>query len=103
MDRLVPNDPLALAGLLGRMHARTFGRQPEYDQLHAVLGPRTQTEYYTYEWLTKAFAESATLLEIAPPADAATDLRRVIAAIRDPGPFLAYIHGDPCPDNVLQT
>src|SRR5262249_17518841 len=41
------------------------------------------------------------LLDVVPEPAALEDLAAVIAELTDPGPFLAYTHGDPCPDNDL--
>lgn len=91
-----------LATLLGRMHALTLGRQPEFDQLRDTLGPRDKaTEHYTYDWLATALWSAAADLSITPAPGIEEDLAALITMIREPGPFLAYTHGDPCPGNDL--
>lgn len=89
------------ATLLGTMHARTTGRQADFDRMRTELGPSPRTEFHSYAWLDEAFTKATETLEIAPAPGAAEELQHVIAAMRDPGPFLAYTHGDPCPDNCL--
>lgn len=47
--------------------------------------------------------DTARALDVPLPSGAQADLAALRATILDPGPFLAYIHGDPCPDNWLVT
>jgi hypothetical protein len=93
-----------IAELLGRMHSRTVGKRAEFDRLRDSLAPRQKdAAYETYEWLSNGIREAARALEVPLVPGTEADLSTVIATIRDPGPFLAYTHGDPCPDNFLKT
>ncbi|HZT40676.1 MAG TPA: phosphotransferase [Chthonomonadaceae bacterium] len=109
-DALLGSDPqkaesalMAFAAALGRMHAATIGRAEEYRQFFRGLGA-ADTDLYAEEvgrleenprW-DPAACESVGL---DYPAEFDAEARTVLAAMRDPGPFLAYTHGDPCPDN----
>jgi hypothetical protein len=93
----------ALATALGQLHTRTIGQQARYGRLRRALGQPSPTQFHSYEVLETALAEATTLLAVDPAPGTAADVARVIAAMRDPGPFLAYTHGDPCPDNWLLT
>jgi hypothetical protein len=106
---LLGSDPVAaeatlieLAGALGRMHAATIGRQAEFDRLRDALGPRP-AEAQAYGWLVDGLQTTAAALDVPLRPGATDDLAVVIDVLADPGPFLAYTHGDPCPDNWLHT
>jgi hypothetical protein len=93
-----------LARTLGRMHARTAGRQDEYNRLRDALGPRSaHSRGGDTRALGPKFLQSLQTLGVEAPAGLGADLDAVIAAMTDPGPFLAYTHGDPCPDNCLRV
>jgi hypothetical protein len=110
-DLLLGADPAAAeqraiehATLLGRMHALSVGRQAEFDRLRDGLAQRDKTgDYYTYQWLAAALQVATEALDITPAPEVAGELALLIAAIRDPGPFLVYTHGDPCPDNLVRS
>ena len=95
---------LGLATVLGQMHAATIGKEAEYTALREGLGPHpTDGEHYQFAWLGTAFDSTAGALGLTPGAALREDISRVIDAIRDPGPFRAFTHGDPCPDNVFHS
>jgi hypothetical protein len=108
-DILLASDPgvaeaalVDYASYLGHMHAATIGKEHEYDRIRDTLGPHPKdTDYYQYEWLADAFDTTVQLLDITPPPGVRSDLATLVAAVRDPGPFRAFTHGDPCPDNVI--
>jgi hypothetical protein len=93
----------ALATALGRLHARTTGQQERYDRLRRALGQPIPVRFHRYDQLAAILDDATTRLDLAPAPGTDRDLAAVIAALRDPGPFLAYTHGDPCPDNWLLT
>jgi hypothetical protein len=107
VDRLMGDDPgraeeglRLLAECLGKMHAETMGREQEYQQYRDALGPRPQHDWWSdlgqhRGRLFKGF--QAIGVEPAPGFE--TEFERLAAVVADPGPFLAYVHGDPCPDN----
>ncbi len=93
---------IALAATLGRMHAATIGRQAVFDRIRAALGPGANgSPFAGYEWLAAVLQRTAAALDLRLPPGVDPELRALIAAIRDPGPFLAYTHGDSCPGNCL--
>jgi phosphotransferase family enzyme len=108
-DLLAGDDParaeaalIALAATLGRLHAATIGKQAVYERIRAALGPRPRhSPFAGYEWLAAVLHQTAATLDIRLPPGVAAELRALIAAIREPGPFLAYTHGDSCPGNCL--
>ncbi len=89
---------LDLASALGRMHAATIGREEEYRRVREGLGAVRQdapSEPPYREFLDGCAAAGVSL---SPEAEAGA--AAVVAAMREPGPFRAYTHGDPCPDNT---
>jgi hypothetical protein len=108
---LLGNDPAAaeaaligLATTLGRMHALGAGNVAAYRRLRDALGPANpEATLDGFDWLTPAFAGMVAALGITPAPGTDSDLLALGAALRDPGPFLTYIHGDPCLDNCLLT
>jgi hypothetical protein len=107
VDRLMGDDPahaeeglLMLAECLGKLHAETIGQQERYWQFRDALGPRVlhpggRALIDHREELMKGFAA----IEVDPAAGFEPELAQLSAAMAEPGPFLAYVHGDPCPDN----
>lgn len=94
---------LALARRLGRLHADTVGARGRFDALQARHwpGPAPRLRSF-FDRPTNAIAAD---LEARIPGIAAprAEFQAVAAALAAPGPFLAYTHGDACPDNVFIT
>src|SRR5207248_2722089 len=89
-----------LAECVGRMHAETIGCQERYWQCRDALGPRPDWKRWTpLEERRKALQDGFAAIGIEPAAGFEAEFRQLAAAMADPGPFLAYVHGDPCPYN----
>ncbi len=54
-----------------------------------------------YAWISSALWETIHTLNVAPVAGIEDELKQLTSVMENPGPFLAYTHGDPCPDNIL--
>jgi len=92
---------LAYAISLGRLHATTVGCQQAYAAGVQAAYPRARVPRSVGEaWLAGAAAIGPSRLGgVLPEAELALLRQRM----RDPGPWLALVHGDACPDNVLLT
>lgn len=94
---------LALMRTLGRLHAATVGREDAYRAVRATLGPVTAaTPVHTPGRLRAQLPEIGAALTragLALDARAETEVETTLTALEQPGPFWAYTHGDPCPDN----
>jgi Ser/Thr protein kinase RdoA (MazF antagonist) len=98
---------MATARLTGQLHAGTLGRQSEYELVRQALPPRPErvrvenarflleNEGRLLRWLAAVDAQAAPGLR--------EDLEDVARTLADPGPFLAFTHGDLAPSNVLFT
>jgi hypothetical protein len=92
-----------LAATLGRLHARTTGKQPVFERIRAALGPPRPPERDPYATLGQALRATIDVLGIAAPAGLDDEMRTLAQALQHPGSFGAFTHGDPCPDNWLRV
>jgi hypothetical protein len=86
------------AATLGKMHASTVGKREIFERIRRSLGPIVETDY---GWIASTFQDTVSVLDITPASGTENDIRELIALQKHPGPFQAYTHGDPCPDNVM--
>ena len=102
---------LALATQLGMLHADTIGTAPHFEQIVRAINPRTAVDVATAclqnatELRTRAEHLRGHLDRLGVPLASrfADDIAAICTMIAHPGDFLAYVHGDPCPDNVFYT
>ncbi len=92
-----------LARRLGGLHAASVRRREEYAALREALGPdpRPSTEEKA-QFLRQAATDGpAALATVGITVDEVfvNALQAVAISLAEPGPFLAYTHGDPCPEN----
>lgn len=95
---------ISFAACLGAIHAGTCGRVAALEDVFRGIHPG----FENFSRALSGFPERVTSMYAALDAlgvRAETGLNRELetvgAAIENPGPFLSYIHGDPCPDNVF--
>jgi hypothetical protein len=102
------NDPaqaraglLAFAQALGTMHAATAGKVQEYTALRARLGGEEASQpphsSIRHDWLR--VRKAAAPFGMTASSHEEEELEAVEAELNSPGPFLAFTHSDPCPDN----
>jgi len=101
---------VAYSVTLGRMHARTIGKRGAYRQIRDALGPPAHVAVSTAtessiqaEQLADAFRLTVDTLGVMPATGLDGELAAVATAWAHPGPFLALVHSDPCPDNCLSV
>jgi hypothetical protein len=95
---------LTFATALGTLHAATRGQAARFERLCRDIHPKAVTSSSDGEKLFKRSKHLQAILErleVRCEAHFWRELEMVIGAVESPGPFLAYIHGDPCPDNVF--
>ncbi|MEZ4859976.1 MAG: phosphotransferase [Caldilineaceae bacterium] len=90
---------------LGQLHADTIGRAAEFQQLlHAANPALAATSLHpSAESLIQQFIERLESLGIQQDDTLLAELQAVFAQMEQPGDFTAYIHADPCPDNIFYT
>lgn len=109
-DRLQGNDPeaaalalLRYAASLGRLHARTVGRENEWRQTRRALGgSETTREREGVRWLrenVEPLRKQLDALGIAPAPGWDDEIAQVQQTLDDPGPWNAFSPSDTCPDN----
>jgi hypothetical protein len=98
---------LRFAAALGRMHAATIGRTDIYEALCTALNltraqvtPSLQRDAPTDIQNLLGWCDT---LGVSPTPELDAEVEAVYASMQSPGPFLAYTHGDPCPDNNRLT
>ncbi len=85
------------AATVGKMHAATIGKQEAFSHIRQELGP---VDIPDYAWISSALWEAIHTLNVAPAAGMEDELQQLTSIMENPGPFSAYTHGDPCPDNI---
>jgi hypothetical protein len=97
---------LAYADLLGRLHGATAGRIDEYRRIRAGIQPGGDPRAGHGRDVDRLAARVPRFLAefgVAPEPGFAAELERAMARLSEPGPLLAYLHADSCPDNVAVT
>ena len=95
---------LRFSARLGALHAATIGHSAQFEGLFTAISPKVwahaQNVPNVHERVTQLQA-SLERVGVRADTDETRDLEAVVDATENPGPFLSYIHGDPCPDNVF--
>ena len=99
---------MSFSATLGRMHAITIGKSDTYTSARRALGvnPATITPPRLAGDLDdgiRRFKHGCDALSVPSAAPLEDELRLVLTTMQTPGVFLAYTHGDPCPDNALYS
>jgi hypothetical protein len=95
---------VAFAATLGRIHALTIGKQAEFERIRGGLGPRrSNAPDDGGKRLATLLRNMAQVAGVEPVLGIDEELRGVAGHLAEPGPFLAYLHHDPSPDNCLIT
>lgn len=92
---------LKYATCLGQLHADTLGKAAEFEELFKTLAPRVKLTRATVDIQKHQFLLEK--LGIQPESHWLYDLEVINETVNHPGEFLAYIHADACPDNVLDV
>jgi hypothetical protein len=92
---------LQYAACLAQLHVDTLGRAAEFEALAKEIAPKALFLRESVD-----IPEQQRLLNklgIQPESNWLHDLNMINETLNDPGDFLAYVHADACPDNVLDT
>jgi hypothetical protein len=98
---------LSIVRLTAQLHVRTLGAQAEYDSVRQAVEPRhervrIENARYLLEnaGRLQRWAE-AVGAQVTPGTQ--EELELLARTLADPGPFLAFTHGDMAPSNTLFT
>jgi tRNA A-37 threonylcarbamoyl transferase component Bud32 len=102
---------LAFAARLGQLHAATIGGASHFEQLTGAINPALAVDVpaaclqHARELQDRAEQVQLVLEQqgVRLAGRFADDIREISKMVAEPGDFLAYVHGDPCPDNVFHT
>jgi hypothetical protein len=107
---------LKYAARLGQLHTDTIGKAATFEDLFHSLSPTARLSALQMtsqaariptqraNALDQSFQNLQARLEslgVRIESGLSKELETIITAISDPGSFLAYIHADPCPDNIF--
>ena len=95
---------LGLSACLGSVHAATIGESEVFEKLLSRANPHAGTLSRAITGFDERVAQlqaSTERLGVRAVVGLPQEIDAVLAAIDNPGLFLSYIHGDPCPDNVF--
>ena len=86
---------------MARLHSDTLGKAAEFQELYRTVAPNMKPAKAGIDiHQHKSRLEN---LGIHPESDWLRDLETIHQTVSNPDRFLAYIHTDACPDNVLDT
>jgi len=91
---------------LGKLQADTVNKYRLFEKLFHSVSSSGRSFAAREQKIEERIQKVQTLMDaLRVPLDAATlqELQEIRSAVIDPGSFLAYIHGDPCPDNVFDN
>jgi hypothetical protein len=91
---------------LGKLHADTVNRQDAYQQLINSVSPGGKPAGAAEQGLKDSIEKVKAILdhlEVTVEPAFIQEIHEIVRTVLDPGPFLVYIHGDPCPDNVFDS
>lgn len=94
---------MAYIAAMGRMHAMTIGRRKTFDRIRDDLGPRKAEPepMHVLGMVIRIVRQFTATAGIRLPAGIETDFAALMPMVSRDGPFMAYSHCDPCPDNCL--
>lgn len=100
---------IAFAQRLGWMHASAIGKEELYREIQQDISPQwaeiavksPESAQLASEKQVTEFTEICTRLGIEFGEAAKQEFRSVLQQLGNPGPFMTFIHGDPCPDNIF--
>jgi len=88
---------------LAKMHSSTIGKEEEYNAIRRRLGSRKESSrVFIANWFRdniSTILNAFQKINFSPDANFYEELMVLANIIENPGPFLCYTHGDPCPDN----
>lgn len=94
---------IELFRVIGRMHAVTAGKEARYQQLRQALGTPQVGYLSQMDRHARSFQSTQELLRLESHSSLDAEIESCAQLVAERGPFHAFIHCDPCPDNCLLT
>lgn len=96
---------IAMQRSLGQLHAATVGRQEEFEQIRQRCGASVRSRHRVHKIVPAldAFPEMVEMVDVAVSEETRQELETAVRHVKNPGPFLAFTHGDSTPANFLYT
>lgn len=96
---------LRYSSRLGKLHASTVNQSSSFEKLLHSVSATGNSFAPTASEIEKGIQQVQKILAGLGIVDEnfLQELLTIQAAVINPGPFLAYIHADPCPDNVFDS
>ncbi|MDY7225932.1 phosphotransferase [Hyalangium rubrum] len=98
---------LSIVRLTAELHVRTLGAQAEYDAVRQAVEPRHErVRIENARYLVDNASRLSRWVEAVGAQEAPgtlADLEQLSRTLADPGPFLAFTHGDMAPSNTVFT
>lgn len=96
---------VAFQRALGQLHAATMGRHTEFEKIRQQCGASVRSRHRVHNIVPalETFPQMAELVGVPVAARVMRELETAVAHIQNPGPFLAFTHGDSTPANFLYT
>jgi thiamine kinase-like enzyme len=91
---------------LGKLHVDTINKSSLFQKLFQSVSSNGRSFPTMEPELEKSIQKVQTLIDdlgVLPGTTFSQELHEIGKTVVDPGPFLVYIHGDPCPDNVFDN
>ena len=92
---------LQYATCLAQLHSDTFGKVAEFEELYKTLSP--EMKFSRLNLNIQQHESRFEKLGIKLESNWWLDLETINTMLSNPSEFLAYVHTDACPDNVLDT
>ena len=92
---------LQYATCLGQLHSDTLGKVAEFEELYKTLSP--EMKFARSNLNIQQHESRFEKLGIKFTSNWWLDLEAINTMLSNPNEFLAYVHTDACPDNVLDT
>ena len=96
---------VAFQHALGQLHAATIGKQAQFEQIRQQCGAAVRSRHRVHNIVAalEDFPQIVSLIDVSVSAQVEKELETAVAQLQNPGPFLAFTHGDSTPANFLYS
>ena len=92
---------ISFARFLGKMHATTAGKSQDFERHLSNVGEPGPNDGEHRRRILAHLKSVLDHLELSQTPSFHDEVEHVLDAMLNPGPFLSFVHGDHCPNNVL--